>query len=83
MLCLATREGTHHIAPRAMIHQFLAFASDAKLLLFTGLACWTFAVFAWLAERRRGKRADLDRVGWVPWTGLFWPLWCPVPCLSC
>lgn len=54
-----------------MLHDFFAFASDAKLLLFTGMACWTFAVLAWLAERRRGKRADLDRVGWVPWTGLF------------
>ncbi len=21
-----------------------------------------------VAEWRRGKRADLDRVGWVPWT---------------
>jgi hypothetical protein len=29
------------------------------------------AALAWIAERRRLHRADLDRVGWVPWTGVF------------
>ena len=36
---------------------------------------WTIAggaaiLFAWsvLAERRRSRRRDPDRVGWVPWT---------------
>lgn len=71
MLCLATREGTHHIAPHAMIHQFLAFASDAKLLVASGLLCWVVAAVALVAERRRHARTNLDQVGWVPWTGVF------------
>lgn len=54
-----------------MVHQFLAFASDAELLAATGLGCWLVAAVALVAERRRHARASLDRVGWVPWTGLF------------
>ena len=71
MLCLATCQGTHHIARRAMIHQFFAFASDAKLLVASGLACWLVAALALVAERRRHARTSLDQVGWVPWTGVF------------
>ena len=63
MLCLATREGTHHIAARAMIHQFLAFASDAKLLVASGLLCWVVAAVALVADRRRHARTNLDQVG--------------------
>ncbi len=29
------------------------------------------AIAATLADRRRLRRADLDKVGWVPWTTLF------------
>lgn len=54
-----------------MIHGFLAFASDAKLLLAAGLACWLLAGVALIAERRRHARTNLDQVGWVPWTGVF------------
>lgn len=28
------------------------------------------ALFAGLADWRRGRRPDLDRVGWVPWAPL-------------
>ena len=54
-----------------MVHEFLAFASDAKLLVVCGLACWLVAAVALVAERRRHARTSLDQVGWVPWTGLF------------
>ncbi|KZY56025.1 hypothetical protein A3736_01415 [Erythrobacter sp. HI0063] len=29
------------------------------------------AVIALAMDRRRSRRKDIDRVGWVPWTGLF------------
>lgn len=54
-----------------MLHDFLAFASDADLFAAAGFVCWIVAVAAFLAERRRHARRDLDRVGWVPWTGVF------------
>ncbi|MFN4112962.1 MAG: hypothetical protein ACK4GD_03360 [Sphingomonadaceae bacterium] len=54
-----------------MLHQFLAFASEAKLLAAAGLACWIAAGITLLAEKRRHRRDRLDAVGWVPWTGLF------------
>ena len=52
------------------LHQ-LRFASDATyaalwgggLLLLAGLAMW--------AEVRRTKRKHPDRVGWMPWTTIF------------
>ncbi len=47
------------------------FASDAELLAFTGATLLVLAGFAALMERRRMKRAALNRVGWMPWTGLF------------
>lgn len=54
-----------------MIHQFLAFASDADQLAVFGAACWVVAGAALIADRRRQKRRDLNQVGWVPWTGVF------------
>lgn len=36
-------------------------ASAASLALAAGAAA---------AERRRARRRDIDRVGWMPWTGL-------------
>jgi hypothetical protein len=54
-----------------MVHEFIAFASEAKLLVAAGVACWLFAGVAWVAERRRHARTRLDRVGWMPWIGLF------------
>ncbi len=40
-------------------------------LSLAGMAAVAVAAIAWVAERRRLRRTDLDRVGWVPWTGLF------------
>ena len=54
-----------------MVHHFLAFASDAKLLAATGVVCWLVAAVALVAEKRRHARVRLDAVGWMPWTGLF------------
>lgn len=48
--------------------------SDAAQLAWTGGACLVFAVFASVMEWRRQRARDLarlERVGWVPWTGLF------------
>jgi hypothetical protein len=52
----------------------LTFASDAALLAVAGLACWVLAVLCLLMDRLREKRRSVDRlerVGFVPWTGLF------------
>lgn len=48
--------------------------SDAAQVAWAGGACLVFAVFAGVMEWRRGRSrnlARLERVGWVPWTGLF------------
>jgi hypothetical protein len=48
--------------------------SDAAQLAVIGGLLWAFAGFAVLMERRRVKHRDvaqLEQVGWVPWTGLF------------
>jgi hypothetical protein len=50
---------------------FLLFASDAEIVALCGGALLLLAALASLAERRRLKRARIDRVGWVPWTGMF------------
>lgn len=49
----------------------LIFAGDAELLALTGAGLVMLGLFANLMERRRVRRADIDRVGWVPWLGLF------------
>ena len=50
---------------------FLLFANDAELLAMGGGALILLAVVAMRMDRRRTRRRDIDRVGWVPWTGLF------------
>lgn len=46
-------------------------SSDAdRLALWGGIAA-AAALFANLAERRRVRRARIDRVGLMPWTTLF------------
>ena len=48
--------------------------SDAAQLAWAGGVCLLFALFASLMEWRRGRGRDLarlERVGWMPWTGLF------------
>ncbi|QWC58273.1 hypothetical protein F7D01_04000 [Erythrobacter sp. 3-20A1M] len=49
----------------------LVFASDAEIMALWGGGFLLFAVVALVAERSRVRRARIDRVGWVPWTGLF------------
>lgn len=53
------------------VTRHLRFASDAELLAWVAGLCLLFALFALWAERRRGKRRNLDAVGWVPWNALF------------
>ena len=53
---------------------WLLFASDAKILALWGGACLMLAGAALIMERRRHRRDRIgaaDRVGWVPWTGVF------------
>ena len=49
----------------------LMFASDAEMAVLMGGAFLLLAIGCLLMERRRVRRAAIDRVGWVPWTGLF------------
>lgn len=49
----------------------LVFASDAEVAALAGAGFLVLAVLTGLAERRRVRRERIDRVGWVPWTGLF------------
>lgn len=50
---------------------FLLFASDAEIFAVLGLGALLMAGLCSLMERRRTKRTEINRVGWVPWTGLF------------
>lgn len=53
---------------------WLLFASEAKAVALWGAGFLAAAVVALVMERRRHRRDRLgapDRVGWVPWTGLF------------
>lgn len=49
----------------------LMFAGDAQLLALVGAGFVLFGLFANAMERRRVRRARIDRVGWVPWLSLF------------
>lgn len=51
--------------------RFIRFASDAELLALWACAFLAAAALAGVMERRRLKRDDLQRVGWVPWIGIF------------
>lgn len=58
--------------PRSMeLIRYYEFASDAARLAMTGAGFLVLAAVASLMERRRIKRVEINRVGWVPWTGLF------------
>ena len=50
---------------------FLLFASDAELAAFWGGLFLLIALICMLMERRRYRRREINRVGWMPWTGLF------------
>ncbi|MDZ4308627.1 hypothetical protein [Allopontixanthobacter sp.] len=53
------------------VHEFLTFASEADIVGLWGLALLMLAAGSLVAERRRMKRARIDRIGWVPWTNIF------------
>ena len=40
-------------------------------LTIAGLGAAILAAFAWWRDRRRMRRSDLDAVGLMPWTALF------------
>lgn len=40
-------------------------------LLIVGGAAALLAIVAWIGDHRRSRRDDLDRVGFVPWTDVF------------
>ena len=50
---------------------FLLFASDAEIMALWGVLCLVIAGVAMVMERRRAKRVQIHRVGWMPWTGVF------------
>lgn len=53
---------------------WLLFASEATVVALWGAGFLAAAIAALVMERRRHRRDRLgapDRVGWVPWTGLF------------
>ena len=49
----------------------LLFASDAEVATLLGGVFVLLALVCLLMERRRMARAAINRVGWMPWTGLF------------
>lgn len=49
----------------------LRFASDATICALWGGALLLVALAAMWAEIRRTKRRQIDSVGWMPWTKLF------------
>ena len=49
----------------------LIFLSDAGRVALLGLGFVLVALVAMVAERRRGKRARIDRVGCMPWMTIF------------
>ncbi|OYX66733.1 MAG: hypothetical protein B7Y88_02540 [Sphingomonadales bacterium 32-64-17] len=46
---------------------FLLFASDATLIGLAGLAMLLLSFVAFMGERRRRNRRDIDAVGVLPW----------------
>lgn len=41
------------------------------ILTIIGASCAAIAFAAWLGDRRRVRRHNLEQVGFMPWTGLF------------
>lgn len=47
----------------------------AEILALFGFSAMVLAAIAWAGDKRRLRRRDLDRVGFMPWTSLFfWTL---------
>jgi hypothetical protein len=49
----------------------LTVSGDLETVSALGRAAAALAAWAWIADARRLRRADLDTVGWVPWTAVF------------
>lgn len=46
-----------------------------RIMAIAGVLAVGVAALAWFQDRRRLRRRDLDRVGFMPWTSLFfWSL---------
>jgi len=44
---------------------------DILILAIPGAIAVLVAVVAWIGDRRRFRRKDIDRVGFMPWTPIF------------
>ena len=53
------------------VPEILLFASNAELATVAGAAFLLLAGLARYGESRRMRRQRIDRIGWMPWTGLF------------
>lgn len=48
---------------------------STRVLAIVGSLAALTAACAWIGDRRRMKRRHVDRVGFMPWTGIFfWSL---------
>ncbi|MBV1918665.1 MAG: hypothetical protein KUG65_11495 [Sphingomonadaceae bacterium] len=43
----------------------------AEFLALTGMSAVILAAIAWAGDRRRMGRSNLDKVGFMPWTAVF------------
>lgn len=53
------------------LHRHLTFASDAEIAAFWAFGFLVLALFAFVADRRQTKRGSIEKVGMIPWTGVF------------
>ncbi len=49
----------------------MAMMHMAEMFTIWGISAVVLAAIAWTGDRRRSKRKNLDRVGIMPWTPLF------------
>ena len=56
---------------------------STRIFAIAGGAAGVLAALAWLFDRRRVRRRDLDKVGFMPWTAIFfWALMAAVLMLA-